>query len=67
MTSSPMLNPFEIVRCLKEAELRAKATDDEKVVRITGCPTIVKRGRLEIQARKAVRAVMQSFEKAQAR
>lgn len=61
MNGSPMLNGMEICRSFKEKELRAQAAEDEKVVRIHGCPTIVKKSWFEMTAIRARKTVLQAL------
>ena len=62
MTGSPMISGLEICRCLKERALREQTKEDEKVVRIGGCPTIVKKGWLGLTALRARKALIRTID-----
>ena len=57
MSGSPMITGSAICSSFREKELREQAGEDEKVVRILGCPTIVKKGWLAMKAQRARKAI----------
>lgn len=60
MHGSPMITGDTICRGFREKELREQAAENEKVVYILGCPTIVRKGWLAMTAMRTRKALRQA-------
>lgn len=60
MTESPMITGSAICRGFRVKALKEQAGEDERVIYILGCPTIVKKGWLAMTAMRTRKAFRQA-------